>query len=136
MKSSKMSKGRNASKRLGTTGLGHSKLNIDGHYDQICQCGSIKADLHIFCECPSTYTSRQMLISNVSKILVDENTFSHSEFTSLNRIELTKIHLFGHPDLSKNPFLCLFKETCLFHQSIHPFNITLPSTVFSLCNIL
>jgi len=95
--------------------LGHSKLNIDGHCNQICQCGSIKPELHICFECPSTYTSpRQLLISNVSKILVDENIFSHFEFTSLNRIELIKILLFGHPDLSTNPSLYLFKRTCLF----------------------
>jgi len=37
-----------------------------------------------FFECPSTYTSRQMLISNVPKILVDENIFSHSEVSTLN----------------------------------------------------
>jgi len=104
--------------------LGHSKLSIDGHYNQICQCGSIKTELHIFLECPSTYTSRQMLISSVSKILVDENTFSHYEFTSLNRIESTKILLFGHPDLPKNPSLCLFKQMCL-----------ILSAVFSLCNV-
>jgi len=28
--------------------LGHSKLNIDGHCCQICQCGAIKTELHIF----------------------------------------------------------------------------------------
>jgi len=55
-----------------------------------------------------------MLISKVCKILVDENVFSRSEFTSLNCAELTKILLFGHPDLSKNTSLCLFNQTCLF----------------------
>jgi len=67
--------------------LGHSKLNIDGHYNQICQCGSIKTKLHIFFECLSTYTSRQMLISTFCKILVDENIISRSEFTKLHRID-------------------------------------------------
>ena len=68
--------------------LGHSKLNIDGHYNQICQCGSIKTKLHIFFECLSTYTSPQMLISTFCKILVDENIISRSEFTKLHRIDL------------------------------------------------
>jgi len=27
----------------------HGKLNIDGHYNQICQCGAIKT-VHIFLE--------------------------------------------------------------------------------------
>jgi len=44
-----------------------------------------------------------------SKILVEENIFSHSEFTTLSRIELNKILLFGHPELSKNPSSRLFK---------------------------
>jgi len=57
-------------KMLRTPGLGYSKLNIDSHYNQICYCGSIKTELHVF-ECPSTYASPRMLISNVSKILVD-----------------------------------------------------------------
>jgi len=60
--------------------LGHSKLNMDGHYNQICQCVAIKTKIHIFFECPSTYTSRQMLITNVSKILVEENIY----FLTLN----------------------------------------------------
>jgi len=58
-----------------------------------------------------------MLITNVFKILVEENIFSHSEFTTLNRTELIKILLFGHLELSKNPSLCLFKQTFL---SKHP----------------
>jgi len=73
----------------------YRKLNIDGYYNQICQCGSIKTEV-------------QMLITYVSKILVEENIFSHSEFTTLNRTELIKILLFGHPELSKNLSLCLF----------------------------
>jgi len=85
--------------------LGHSKLNIDGHYNQICQCGAIKTEVHKFLECPSTYTSRQMLITNVSKILVERNIFSHTEFAILNRTELIKILLFGHPELSKKNVL-------------------------------
>jgi len=36
--------------------LGHRKLNIDGHYNQICQCGAVKIEVHIFLEFPSTYT--------------------------------------------------------------------------------
>jgi len=56
-----------------------------------------------------------MLITNVSdKILVEENIFSHSAFSTLNRTELFKILLFEHPELSKNPSLCLFKQTCSF----------------------
>jgi len=90
---------------------GHGKLN---HCNQICQCGAIKTEAHIFRECPSTYISRQMLITNVSKILGEKNIFSHSEFATLDRTELIKILLFGHPELSKNPSLCLFKQTCLF----------------------
>jgi len=27
--------------------LGHSKFNIDGHYNHICQCGFIKTKLYI-----------------------------------------------------------------------------------------
>ena len=100
--------------------LVHSKLNIDGHYNQICQCGAIKTELHVFFECRSTDTSRQMLISNVSKILVDEMCFP-TEFTTLNRTELIKILLFGHPDLSKNSALCLFRQTCLFLSKHSPY---------------
>ena len=88
--------------------LEHSKLKIYGHYNQICQCVAIKTEVHIFLECPSIYTSRQMLIPNVSKILVEENIFSHSKSATLNRTELIKILLFGHPELSKYPSLCLF----------------------------
>jgi len=65
--------------------LGHSKLSIDGHYNQICQCGAVKTEIDIFFEFPSTYTSLQMLISHVSKILVGQNIFSHTEFATLNR---------------------------------------------------
>jgi len=98
----------------------HSKkLIIDGHYYEICQCGAIKTEVHMFLECPSTYTSRQTLITNVFKVLVEENIFSHSEFTTLNHTELIKMLLFGHPKLSTNPSLCLFKQTCLF-LSEHP----------------
>jgi len=50
-----------------------------------------------------------MLITDVSKILVDENIFSNFEFTTLNRTELIEILHFGHPELSKNLSLCLFK---------------------------
>ena len=92
--------------------LGHSKLNVDGHYNQICQCGAIKTEIHMFLECPSTCASRRMLTRNVSKIQVEENVFSHSEFSALNRAELVEILLFGHPKLSKNPSLRLFKQTC------------------------
>jgi len=56
-------------------------LNIDGHYNKICQCGAIKTGVHIFFEYPSTYTSRQIVITNASEILVEEKIFSHSEFT-------------------------------------------------------
>jgi len=52
--------------------LEHGKLKIDGHYNQIYQCGAIKAEVHIFLECPSPYTLRQILITNVFKILVEE----------------------------------------------------------------
>ena len=94
--------------------LEHSKLKIYGHYNQICQCVAIKTEDHIFLECPSIYTSRQMLIPNVSKIFVEENIFSHSESATLNRTELMKILLFGY-----------------FCQSTKPFNITSPSAMFS-----
>ena len=73
--------------------LGHSKLNIDDHCNQICQCGAIKTEVEIFFECPPTYTSHQMLITNVSRILVKENRFPPSEFTTLNCTELIKILL-------------------------------------------
>jgi len=101
--------------------LGHSKLKIDGHYNQICQCGAIKTEVHIFLECPSIYTSRQMLITNVCKILVEQNIFPHTEFSTLNRTELIKILLFRRLELSKNPSLCLFKQTCLFLSKHPPF---------------
>jgi len=76
--------------------LGHSKLYIDGRYNQICHCSAIKTEGHMFLECPSTLTSRQMLTTNFSKILVEENVLSRSEFAALNRAELVKILLFGH----------------------------------------
>jgi len=60
-----------------------------------------------------------MLITTVSKILVEENIFSVSEFITLNRTELIKILLFGHPERSEKPSLCLFKQTCVF-LSKHP----------------
>ena len=77
--------------------LGHSKLNIDGCYNQICQCGTIKTEVHMFLECPSTCASRWMLFTNVCKILAKENKFSYSEFAALNPAELVEIVLFGHP---------------------------------------
>jgi len=55
--------------------LGHSKLNIDDRYNQICQCGAIKTEVHMFLECPSTCASRRILFINVSKILTEENVF-------------------------------------------------------------
>jgi len=58
-----------------------------------------------------------ILVDKENMYLVDENMFSYSEFTSLNCTKFTKILLFGHPDLSKNPWLCLFKQTCLFLSS-------------------
>jgi len=60
-----------------------------------------------------------MLITNVSKILDEENIFSHSEFTTLNRIDLIKIVLFRRPKLSKNSSLRLYKQVYLF-LSKHP----------------
>ena len=69
--------------------------------------------------------SRQMLTTNVSKILVEENVFSRSEFAALNRAELVKILLFGHPKLSKHPSLRLFKQTCLFLSKNPPYNLTI-----------
>jgi len=101
--------------------LGHSKLNIDGRYNRIYQCGAIKTEIHMFLECPSTCASRQMLTTNVFKILVEENVFSHSEFAALNGAELVEILLFEHPKLSKNPSLRLFKQTCLFLFKNPPF---------------
>jgi len=101
--------------------LGHSQFNIDGHYNQICKCGAIKTEVHLFLECPSTCASRRILITNVSKILAEENVFSHSEFAALNRAELVEILLFGHPKLSKSPSLRLFRQTCLFLSRNPPF---------------
>jgi len=101
--------------------LGHSKLNIDGHYNKICQCGAIKTEINMFLECPFTCASRQMLTTNVFKILVEENVFSHFAFAALNRAELVEILLFGHPKLSKNPSSRLFKQTCLFLSKNPPF---------------
>jgi len=105
--------------------LGHSKLSIDDHYNQNCQCGAIKTEIHMLLECLSTSASRQMLTTNVSKILVEENVFSRSEFAALNRAELVEILLFGHPKLSKNPSLGLFKQTCLFLSKNPPFQYNL-----------
>jgi len=68
----------------------------------------------MFLECPSTCATRHMLITNVSKILVEENVFSYSSIDALNRTELVEVLLFGHPKLSKNPSLRLFEQTCLF----------------------
>jgi len=90
--------------------LWHKKLNIGGNYNQIFQCGSIKTKLHIFFECPSIYTSRQILISKVCNILVHKNLYSRS-----------KILLFGHRAPSKNLCLCLFKQKCLFLSKNPPF---------------
>ena len=73
--------------------LGHSKLNIDDRYNQICQCGAIKTEVHMFLECPSTCASRRILFINVSKILTEENVFSYSEFAALNPPELVEIAL-------------------------------------------
>jgi len=101
-------------KSLETPGLGHSKLNIDGHYNQICQCGAIKTEVHMFLECLSTCASRRMLFTNISKILAEENVFSYSEFAASNSAEMVEIVLFGHPKLSKSPSLRLFRQTCLF----------------------
>ena len=101
--------------------LGHSKLNINGCYNQICQCGAIKTEVHMFLECPSTCVLCQMLFTNVSKILAEENVFSYPEFAALNRAELVEIVLFGHPKLSKILSLRLFRQTCLFLSRNTPF---------------
>ena len=101
--------------------LGHSKLNIDGRYNQICQGGAIKTEVHMFLECPFTCASRPMLLTNVSKILAEENVFSYSEFAALNPAELVEIILFGHLKLSKIPSLRLFRQTCLFLSRNTPF---------------
>ena len=98
--------------------LGHSKLNIDGRYIQICQCGT---EVHMFLECPSTCVSRRMLFTNVSKILTEENVFSYSEFAASNPAELVEIVLSGHPKLSISPSLRLFRQTCLFLSRNIPF---------------
>ena len=124
------------SHRLRTPGLGHSKLNIDGHYNQICQCGAIKTEVHMFLDCPFTCASRRMLITNASKILAEENVFFHSEFAALNRAELVEKLLFGQPKLSKSPSLRLFRQTCLFCPEIHPFNMNSPFDTFSVCAVL
>jgi len=101
--------------------LGHSKFNIDGRYNLICQCGAIKTEVHIFLECPSTCASRRMLFTNVSKILAEENVFSYCEFAALDPAELVEIVLFGHPTLSKGPSLRLFRQTRLFLSRNTPF---------------
>jgi len=57
---------------------------------------------------PPIHHANQMVVTNVPTILVEGNIFS-------NRTELIKIPpFFGHLELSKNPSLCLFKQTCLF----------------------
>jgi len=101
--------------------LGHSKLNIDGRYNQICQCGAFKTKVHMFLECPFTCASRRMLFTNLSKILAKENVFSYTGFAALNPAELIEIVLFGHPKLSKSPSLRLFRQTCLFLSRNTPF---------------
>jgi len=101
--------------------LGHSKLNIDDRYNQICQCGAIKTEVHIFLECPSTCASHRMLFTNVSKILAEENVFSYSKFAALKLAEFVEIVLFGHAKLSKSPSLRLFRQTCLFVSRNTPF---------------
>ena len=80
-------------------------VNIDNQYNQICQYGAIETEVHVVLKCSSTYTSRQILITNVSEILVQENILSDSEFITLNRTELIKKLLFGHPELSKKSVL-------------------------------
>ena len=115
--------------------LGHSKLNIDGRYNQICQCGAIKTEVHMFLECPFTCASCQMLFANVSKILAEENVFSYSEFAALNPAELVDIVLFGHLKLSKSPCAFLDRHVC-FCPEIHPFNMTSPFDTFSVCTVL
>jgi len=69
----------------------------------------LKAEVHMFLECPCTCASSRMLFTNVSKILAEQNVFSYSEFAALNPAELVEIVLFGHPKLSKSPSLRLFK---------------------------
>jgi len=101
--------------------LGHIKLNIDGRYNQICQCGAIKTEVHMFLECPSACASRRMLFTNVSKILAEEDVFYYSEFAALNPAELVEKVLFGHPKLSKSPSLRVFRQTCLFLSRNTPF---------------
>ena len=64
-----------------------------------------------------------MLTTNVSKILVEENVFSCSEFAALKWAELVKILLFENPKLSKNPSLRLFEQACLFLFKNQPFLI-------------
>jgi len=81
----------------------------------------MKKEVHMFLECPSTCGSRQMLFTNVSKILAEENAFSHSEFAALNRAELVEILVFGHPKLSKSPSLRLFRQRCLLLSGNPPF---------------
>ena len=110
--------------------LGHNKLNIDGHYNQICQCGAIKTEIHMFLECPSTCASRRMLFTNVSKILAEENVFSHSEL--LHRIELNWSTYFSSDTLNclkVRHCACLGRRVC-FCPDIRPFNMTSPFDTF------
>ena len=93
----------------------------DGRYNQICQYGAIKTEVHMFLECTSTCASRRMLFTNVYKILAEENVFSYSEFAALNPAELVEIVLFRHPKLSKSPSLGLFRQTCLLLSRNTPF---------------
>jgi len=62
-----------------------------------------------------------MLLTNVSKILAEENVFSYSEFAALNPAELVEIFLFGHLKFSQIPSLRLFRQTCLFLSRNTPF---------------
>jgi len=111
----------NATAILSMLRLAHIKLNIDGGHNQICQCGAIKTEVHMFLECPFTCASRRMLFTNVSKILAEENVFSYSEFAALNPAELVEIIIFGHLKPSKIPSLRLFRQTCLFLSRNTPF---------------
>jgi len=125
----------NATAILRMLRLGHGKLNINGHYSQICQC-AIKTEIHMFLECPSICASRQMLTTNVSKILVEENVFSRYEFAALNRAELVEIFFFDILSCLKiRPYACLNKRVCSCPK-IHPFNITSLFETLSVCAVL
>ena len=73
--------------------LGHSKLNIDGRYNQICQCGAIKTSkLTCFLSVLPPVRRTECCLQMSLKILAKENVFSYSEFAALCFPTLSLLH--------------------------------------------